>query len=502
MELLSNLDIGFHAALSLNNLVFCFIGVLVGTAIGMLPGLGPLATIAMLLPLTYTLEPVTGLIMIAGIYYGAQYGGSTTAILVNLPGESSAVVSCIDGHQMARKGRAGAALAIAALGSFFAGTVATLLIAAFSPALAEVAFLFGPVEYFAMMVLGLTAATLLAHGSFIKGVAMVLTGLILGLVGADVNSGTYRFTFGSFSLTEGIEFVAVAMGLFAFTDIVTNMRNDQMTREVKAPSLRSLTMTGKEFRQSIFPAIRGTGIGSLLGLLPGGGAMISSFASYALEKRVSRHPEEFGHGAIAGLAGPEAANNAGAQTSFIPMLTLGIPSNGVMALMIGALMVHNISPGPYVMVSNPEIFWGLIASMWIGNAMLVVLNLPLIPLWVRLIQVHYWVLFPIILVVCCVGLYSIQNNTLAIYFAAGFTLLGCLFWRMRAEAAPLLLGFILGPLMEEHFRRSLLLSEGDLSIFYRSPLSVLMLSIAAVMCLIILLPQIRQGRKVAFEEEA
>ena len=501
MEFLSNLELGFNAALSINNLVFCLIGVVVGTAVGMLPGLGPLATIAMLLPLTYTLEPVTGLIMIAGIYYGAQYGGSTTAILVNLPGESSGVVTCLDGHQLARKGRAGAALAIAALGSFFAGTAATALIAAFSPALAEVAFLFGPVEYFAIMVLGLTAATLLAHGSFIKGVAMVLTGLILGLVGGDVNSGTYRFTFGSFALTEGIEFVAVAMGMFAFTDIVNNMRNEQ-ARKVKAPSLRSLTMTGEEFRQSIFPVIRGTSLGSLLGLLPGGGAMISSFASYALEKRVSRRPEEFGHGAVAGLAGPEAANNAGAQTSFIPMLTLGIPSNGVMALMIGALMVHNISPGPYVMVSNPEIFWGLIASMWIGNVMLVVLNLPLIPLWVRLIQVPYWVLFPIILAVCCVGLYSIQNNVTPIYFAAAFTVLGCLFWRIRAEAAPLLLGFILGPLMEEHFRRSLLLSNGDISIFYRSPLSVVMLSVAAIMCLVILLPQIRRGRKAAFEEEA
>ena len=501
MEFLSNLELGFNAALSINNLVFCLIGVVVGTAVGMLPGLGPLATIAMLLPLTYTLEPVTGLIMIAGIYYGAQYGGSTTAILVNLPGESSGVVTCLDGHQLARKGRAGAALAIAALGSFFAGTAATALIAAFSPALAEVAFLFGPVEYFAIMVLGLTAATLLAHGSFIKGVAMVLTGLILGLVGGDVNSGTYRFTFGSFALTEGIEFVAVAMGMFAFTDIVNNMRNEQ-ARKVKAPSLRSLTMTGEEFRQSIFPVIRGTSLGSLLGLLPGGGAMISSFASYALEKRVSRRPEEFGHGAVAGLAGPEAANNAGAQTSFIPMLTLGIPSNGVMALMIGALMVHNISPGPYVMVSNPEIFWGLIASMWIGNVMLVVLNLPLIPLWVRLIQVPYWVLFPIILAVCCVGLYSIQNNVTPISFAAAFTVLGCLFWRIRAEAAPLLLGFILGPLMEEHFRRSLLLSNGDISIFYRSPLSVVMLSVAAIMCLVILLPQIRRGRKAAFEEEA
>ena len=501
MDLFTNLGIGFDAALSLNNLTFCFVGVLVGTAIGILPGLGPLATIAMLLPLTYSLEPVTGLIMIAGIYYGAQYGGSTTAILVNLPGESSAIVSCLDGHQMARKGRAGAALAIAAIGSFFAGTVATLLIAGFSPILAEVAFLFGPVEYFAMMVLGLTAATLLAHGSFIKGVAMVLTGLILGLVGADVNSGTYRFTFGSFSLTEGIEFVAVAMGLFAFTDIVTNIRNNT-AREVTAPTLGNLWMSRKEAKQAAFPVLRGTMIGSVLGLLPGGGAMISSFASYAMEKRLSRHPEEFGHGAVAGLAGPEAANNAGAQTSFIPMLTLGIPSNGVMALMIGALMVHNIAPGPFVMISNPDIFWGLIASMWIGNAILVVLNLPLIPLWVRLIRVNYWILFPIILTVCCVGLYSIGNRVLPIYFAAGFTLLGCLFWRMRAEAAPLLLGFILGPLMEEHFRRALLLSNGDVAIFYQSPLSVVMLSAAAIICVIVLLPQIRRGRSAAFVEEA
>lgn len=500
MEFLNNLALGFETAFSLTNLMFCFIGVLVGTAIGILPGLGPLATIAMLLPLTYALPPVSGLIMIAGIYYGAQYGGSTTAILVNIPGESSSVVSCLDGHQMARKGRAGAALAIAALGSFFAGTVATMLIAAFSPALAEVAFLFGPVEYFAMMVLGLTAATLLAHGSFIKGVAMVITGLILGLVGADVNSGTYRFTFGSFSLTEGIEFVAVAMGLFAFTDIVNNIRDDQ-TRKVIAPTFGNLWMNGKEAREAALPVARGTAIGSLLGLLPGGGAMISSFASYAIEKRVSRRPEEFGHGAVAGLAGPEAANNAGAQTSFIPMLTLGVPSNGVMALMIGALMVHNIAPGPYVMISHPQVFWGVIASMWIGNALLVVLNLPLIPLWVRLIQVNYWILYPIILTVCCVGLFSIDNRVLPIYFAAAFTLLGCLFWRARAECAPLLLGFILGPMMEEHFRRSLLLSNGDLAIFYQRPLSIAMLSVAAMMSVVVLLPRVRRSRSKVFSEE-
>ncbi|WP_225028205.1 tripartite tricarboxylate transporter permease [Xinfangfangia pollutisoli] len=501
MELFDNLLIGFHSALSLTNLAFCLIGVMVGTAIGILPGLGPLATIAMLLPLTYTLAPVTGLIMIAGIYYGAQYGGSTTAILVNLPGESSSIVTCLDGHQMARKGRAGAALAIAALGSFFAGTVATVLIAGFSPLLAGVGFLFGPVEYFALMVLGLTAATLLAHGSFLKGVAMVLTGLILGLVGADVNSGAYRFTFGYFSLTEGIEFVAIAMGLFAFTDVVMNIRRDQ-TRDVMAPSLTNLWITKAEAAEAALPVIRGTALGAFMGLLPGGGAMMSSFASYALEKRLSKRPETFGHGAIAGLAGPEAANNAGAQTSFIPMLTLGIPSNGVMALMIGALMVHNIAPGPFVMVSNPEVFWGLIASMWVGNAMLVILNLPLIPLWIRLIRVSYWILYPVILTVCCVGLYSIGNSTLPIWFAAGFTLLGCLFWRMRAEAAPLLLGFILGPMMEEHFRRALLLSQGDPAIFWQRPMSLAMLGLAFLLCLLVVVPQLRRGRAEAFTEEA
>jgi putative tricarboxylic transport membrane protein len=500
MEIISNLQIGMAAALSLTNLAYCFLGVLIGTAIGILPGLGPLATIAMLLPITYPLEPVTGLIMLAGIYYGAQYGGSTTAILVNLPGESSSVVTCLDGHQMARKGRAGAALAIAALGSFFAGCVATLLIAAFSPPLAEVAFLFGPVEYFAMMVLGLTAATLLAHGSFIKGVAMVITGLILGLVGADVNSGTYRFTFGFFELTEGIEFIAVAMGLFAFTDIVTNSRQDH-ARDVITPKFRNLWLTAAEARQAVVPVLRGTAIGSLLGLLPGGGAMISSFTSYAVEKRFSKTPGDFGHGAVAGLAGPEAANNAGAQTSFIPMLTLGIPSNGVMALMIGAMMVHNIAPGPQVMVSNREVFWGVVASMWVGNAMLVILNLPLIPLWVRLIRVQYWILFPIILAVCCVGLYSIQNSVIPIYFAAGFALLGCLFYRFRAEAAPLLLGFILGPMMEENFRRALLLSNGSPSIFYESPMSLGMLLAAAALCLVVIVPQIRSRRTEAFTEE-
>ncbi len=500
MELFSNIELGMQAALSVHNLLYCFLGVLIGTAIGILPGLGPLATIAMLLPITYTLEPVTGLIMLAGIYYGAQYGGSTTAILVNLPGESSAIVTCLDGHQMARKGRAGAALAIAALASFFAGSVATLLIAAFSPALAEVAFLFGPVEYFAMMVLGLTAATLLAHGSFIKGVGMVMVGLILGLVGADVNSGTYRFTFGSFELTEGIEFIAVAMGLFAFTDIVTNVRQEQ-AKDVISPAFRNLWLTASEARQAAVPMIRGTAIGSMLGLLPGGGAMISSFASYAIEKRLSKTPKTFGRGAIAGLAGPEAANNAGAQTSFIPMLTLGVPSNGVMALMIGAMMVHNIAPGPYVMITNPDVFWGLIASMWIGNAMLVVLNLPLIPLWVKLIRVHYWILYPIILAVCCVGLYSIQNRAFPIYFAAGFAVLGCLFYRMRCEAAPLRLGFILGPMMEETFRRALLLSNGSPSIFYERPLSLGMLLAAAALCALVVVPQFRASRSEAFTEE-
>jgi TctA family transporter len=498
--MLEHLAAGFSTALSLQNSVFCFIGVLLGTAIGVLPGLGPLATIAMLLPMTYALEPVSALIMLAGIYYGAQYGGSTTAILVNLPGESSSVVTCLDGHQMARNGRAGAALAIAALGSFFAGTVGTLLIAAFSPVLSQLALSFGPAEYFSLMVLGLIAAVVLASGGMLKAIAMVLVGLLLGSVGTDVSSGVQRFTFGSFELVDGIDFVALAMGLFAFSDIMANARSSG-ARALSTESIGGLWPNREEFRASWPAVLRGTALGSVLGLLPGGGATLSSFASYTIEKKLSATPERFGRGAPAGVAAPEAANNAGAQSSFIPMLTLGIPSNGVMALMIGALMIHDIVPGPQVMTANADLFWALVASMWIGNLMLVVINLPLIGLWVKLLKVPYVILFPAILVFSTVGLFSVKNSVGAIYAGAIIGILGYLLSRLKCEPAPLLLGFILGPMVEEYMRRALLLSRGDPSVFVTRPLSAAMLALAAVLLVTIVSPLVRRKREEIFVED-
>ncbi|MFN7667210.1 MAG: tripartite tricarboxylate transporter permease, partial [Burkholderiales bacterium] len=462
MELLSNLELGFSTAFTLQNLFYCFIGVLLGTLIGVLPGIGPIATIAMLLPITYVLPPVAALIMLAGIYYGAQYGGSTTAILVNLPGESSSVVTCLDGYQMARKGRAGAALAIAGLGSFFAGTVATLILAAFAPVLSELAFKFGPAEYFSLMVLGLVGAVVLASGSLTKALAMIVLGLIIGLIGTDVNSGAQRFTFEIPELSDGIGFVIIAMGVFGFAEIISNLEQKEH-REVFTSKVGSLMPNKEEFKRAAPAALRGTALGSILGVLPGGGALLSAFASYTLEKKLSKHPEEFGKGAPEGVAGPESANNAGAQTSFIPLLTLGIPPNAVMALMVGAMTIHNIQPGPQVMTSNPALFWGLIASMWIGNLMLIVLNLPLIGIWIKLLSVPYRVLYPAILLFCCVGVYSLNNNVFEVALTVLFGVVGWLFIKLKCEPAPLLLGFILGPLMEENLRRALLLSRGDWS---------------------------------------
>ncbi|MCA3174047.1 MAG: tripartite tricarboxylate transporter permease, partial [Burkholderiales bacterium] len=478
MELLSNLELGFSTAFTLQNLFYCFIGVLLGTLIGVLPGIGPIATIAMLLPITYVLPPVAALIMLAGIYYGAQYGGSTTAILVNLPGESSSVVTCLDGYQMARKGRAGAALAIAGLGSFFAGTVATLILAAFAPVLSELAFKFGPAEYFSLMVLGLVGAVVLASGSLTKALAMIVLGLIIGLIGTDVNSGAQRFTFEIPELSDGIGFVIIAMGVFGFAEIISNLEQKEH-REVFTSKVGSLMPNKEEFKRAAPAALRGTALGSILGVLPGGGALLSAFASYTLEKKLSKHPEEFGKGAPEGVAGPESANNAGAQTSFIPLLTLGIPPNAVMALMVGAMTIHNIQPGPQVMTSNPALFWGLIASMWIGNLMLIVLNLPLIGIWIKLLSVPYRVLYPAILLFCCVGVYSLNNNVFEVALTVLFGVVGWLFIKLKCEPAPLLLGFILGPLMEENLRRALLLSRGDWSTFVTRPLSLGLL-VAAV----------------------
>jgi TctA family transporter len=491
-SLLGNLAIGFSAAATVENLLYCFIGVTLGTLIGVLPGIGPLATIAMLLPATYKMtDPTSALIMLAGIYYGAQYGGSTTAILVNLPGESSSVVTTLDGYQMARRGRAGPALAIAAIGSFFAGTVATFMIAAFAPPLAEVAFKFGPAEYFSLMVLGLIAAVVLAHGSIIKALAMVVLGLLLGMIGTDVNSGVARFSFDIPELSDGIEFVAVAMGMFGFAEIILNLEQREK-REVFTSKVGGLMPSASEFKQSVFPMIRGTALGSFLGILPGGGAVLSSFSAYALEKKLSKTPERFGKGAIEGVAGPEAANNAGAQTSFIPMLTLGIPTTPVMALMVAAMMIHNIQPGPQVMTSNPTLFWGLIASMWVGNLLLVILNLPLIGLWIKLLSVPYRVLFPAILLFCCIGAYSINNNVFDVFMTIPFAILGYLFKKFDCEPAPLLLGFVLGKLMEEYLRRALTISR---------PLSATLLAIAAVLLVLVFLPAISKKREEAFQED-
>jgi TctA family transporter len=500
MDLLNNLTLGFQTALSLQNLLYCFGGVILGTVIGVLPGLGPVPTIAMLMPVTYALQPVSALIMLAGIYYGAQYGGSTTSILVNLPGESSSVVTCLDGYQMARQGRAGAALAIAAIGSFFAGTVATVVVAGFAPPLSDLAFKFGPAEYFSLMVLGLIGAVVLAHGSVLKAVAMIVLGLLLGLVGMDVNTGVPRYSFRIPELMDGINFVVVAMGLFAFSEILTNLERTGK-REVFTDKVAGLWMSKAEFKEAAPAILRGTALGSILGVLPGGGAVLASFASYSVEKKCSRTPERFGRGAIAGVAGPESANNAGAQTSFIPMLTLGIPPNAVMALMVGAMTIHNIQPGPQVMSRDPQLFWGLIASMWVGNFALVVLNLPLIGVWIRLLTVPYRLLYPAILLFCAIGVYSVQNNTFDVLLTIPFGVLGYIFVKLGCEPAPLILGFILGPMMEENLRRALLLSLGDPSVLVTRPLSAALLLAAGALLVMVLLPAIRQKREQIFVED-
>ncbi|MDH4191694.1 MAG: tripartite tricarboxylate transporter permease [Betaproteobacteria bacterium] len=499
MEILDNLLLGFSVAISPINLLYCLIGVLLGTLIGVLPGVGPLATIAMLLPITFNLNPVAALIMLAGIYYGAQYGGSTTAILVNIPGESSSVVTCLDGYQMARQGRAGPALAVAALSSFFAGCVATLLIAFAAPPLAEVALKFGPAEYFSLMVLGLVAAVVLAHGSLIKAIGMVILGLLMGLAGTDVNSGVLRFTFDVPELSDGIGFVVVAMGMFGTAEIVANLEH-KGTREVFTGKVKHLFPTKDDLKRSWAPVLRGTALGSFLGILPGGGALLSSFAAYTVEKKISKHPEQFGKGAIEGVAAPEAANNAGAQTSFIPMLTLGIPGNGVMALMIGALMIQGIAPGPQVMTEKPELFWGLIASMWVGNLLLVVLNLPMIGIWIKLLTVPYRLLYPAILVFMAVGVFSLSNNAFDVLIMAIFGILGYVCIKLECEPAPMILGFILGPLMEENLRRAMLLARGDATVFFTKPISAGFMFAAILLLVLIALPAMRKKREEAFVE--
>jgi TctA family transporter len=502
MELLNNLALGFSVALSWVNLAYAFGGAVLGTLIGVLPGLGPVATIAMLLPSIYALEPTPALIMLAGIYYGSQYGGSTTAILINVPGESASVVTAIDGYQMARKGRAGAALAAAGLGSFFAGCVGTIVIAAFAPPLTELAFKFGPAEYFSLMVLGLIGAVVLASGSLIKAIAMIILGLLIGQINTDVISGVPRYSFDIPELTDGLGFVAIAMGIFGFGEIIANLGQPAEHRQVFTKNVTGLWPTKEDFRNAFPAVLRGTSLGSMLGVLPGGGALLSSFAAYTVEKKMKMRPGEvpFGKGNIRGIAGPESANNAGAQTSFIPMLTLGIPPNAVMALMVGAMTIKGIQPGPQVMTSNPELFWGLIASMWLGNLMLIILNLPLIGIWIKLLTVPYRFLFPAIMSFCCIGLYTLNNNNFDVYMGALFAIIGYVFYKLGCEPAPLLLGFILGPMMEENLRRALLLSRGDWTTFMTRPLSAGLLIAAALMVVVVMLPSIKSKRQEAFQE--
>jgi putative tricarboxylic transport membrane protein len=500
MELLDNLALGFGVAFSFQNLTYALLGCLLGTLIGVLPGIGPVATIAMLLPITFHLPPTASLIMLAGIYYGAQYGGSTTSILVNLPGEAASVVTCLDGYQMARKGRAGAALSISAVGSFFAGTVGTFIIVMFAEPLTRMAQKFGPADYCSLMALGLVAAVILASGSVIKAIAMIFLGLLFGLVGTDVNTGAQRFTFDIPELSDGIDFAPIAMGLFGIAEIVVNLER-HLSRSGGTIKVGSLWPTGEEIRRAIPAALRGTLLGSALGVLPGGGPTLGAFSAYTLEKKISKNPSEFGKGAVEGVASPEAANNAAAQTSFIPMLTLGIPSNAVMALMVGAMIIQGIQPGPEVMTKKPDLFWGMIASMWIGNAMLVIINLPLIGMWVRLLTVPYRFLYPAILLFCCIGAYSLQNSTFHVLMVAIFGVVGYIFLKLGCEGAPFLLGLVLGPQMEEYFRRAMLLSRGDPMVFLQRPISLGLLITTAFLLLLMALPSFKKARQEAFQEE-
>jgi putative tricarboxylic transport membrane protein len=500
VELLDNLALGLSTALQPENLLWCFVGVLLGTLVGVLPGIGPTATIAMLLPITFNFEPVTALIMLAGIYYGAQYGGSTTAVLINMPGESSSAVTAIDGHEMAKQGRAGPALATAALGSFFAGTVGTLVVVLFAPGLAAFALRFGPAEYFSLVVLGLIASIALARGSTVKALGMVLLGLLFGTVGQDQFTATPRFTLGARELYGGLNFVSVAVGVFGVAEILRNLETEK-TRNVVVESVKGLLLSRADIRSIVAPVLRGTALGSVLGVLPGGGHILAAFASYTLEKRVSKKPRRFGHGAIEGVAGPESANNAAAQTSFIPLLTLGLPAHPVMALMVGAFIIHGIQPGPNVVLEQPVLFWGLVVSMWVGNLMLVLLNLPLIGVWVQLLKVRYNVLFPAIVAFACIGVFSLNQNAYHVFAIALFGIVGYVLVKLGCDAAPLLLGFVLGPLLEQHLRRALIVSQGDPTIFLRRPISMVLL-IGAVMALVIaILPAIRRKREVVFQEE-
>ena len=491
MDFLSNLVLGFGVALSLQNLAYCFVGVALGTLIGVLPGVGPLVTIAMLFPVTFHLQPLPAIIMLSGIFYGAQYGGSTTSILVNLPGETASAVTCIDGYRMARQGRAGPALATAALASFFAGCVGTLLIAVVGPTLGDWALKFGAAEYTSLMLMALVASAVMTQGDAVKGLAMVVLGLLIGVVGVDVNSGMARYSFGIPELVDGIGFTVVAVGLFAVAEIVVNLESRE-PREVYAGKVTGLMPTAADIKDAAWPTVRGTAIGSFFGVLPGTGPALSSFATYMLEKKIAKDPSRFGQGAIEGVAAPEAANNAAAQTAFIPMLTLGIPASATMAVMLSALTMQGIATGPQVMESKPELFWGLIASMWIGNCLLVILNLPLVGIWVKLLSVPYRWLFPSIILFCCIGNYAVSNNPFDVYLCAVIGVLGYVLVKLECEPAPLLLGYVLGPLLEENLRRALLISRGDPTVFFTRPISLVFMIATVLILVVMIAPALRK----------
>lgn len=502
MDLVDNIVLGFSVAFQWQNLFFCFVGVLIGTLIGVLPGLGPVGAMAILLPITYGISPVTAIVMLAGIYYGAQYGGSTTSILVGIPGESSAVVTALDGHQMALQGRAGPALGIAAFGSFIAGTVAIIGLMLMSGPLVKFALKFGPAEYFSLMLLGLIILTYLAQKSMVKALLMASVGVVLGLVGLDSITGMPRFTADMPELLDGIGIAPLAMGLFGVSEILLNIERE-IKRSVVVKRVKNLLPNLQDWKDSAAPMARGTAIGYLVGILPGGGTVLSSFLSYGVEKRLSKEPEKFGKGAIAGVAGPEASNNAAAQAGFIPLLSLGIPASAVMGILLGALMIHGIQPGPLLMRNEPELFWGVIASMYIGNIMLLVLNLPMIGLWVRLLMVPYSVLFPIILFVALTGAFVVNGSILDLYLMLGFGVLGYFMRKFDYEPAPLILAFVLAPILEISLRQSLIISGGDISIFFVRPISLTLLVISALLLLSALIPSVRSKREkiVAQAEE-
>jgi putative tricarboxylic transport membrane protein len=499
-DLFSNLGQGFSVAFSLQNIWFCFVGAFLGTLVGALPGVGPIATIAILLPITFQLDPTGALIMLAGIYYGAQYGGSLTAILLKLPGEISSVVTTIDGHEMARQGRAGEALAVAAIGSFIAGTAATLIIAIGAPPLSYLAQNFHPADYFALMLLGLVLATALTQGPMLKGIAMVLLGVLLSLVGTDVTSGALRYTMGFPMLADGIGVVPLAMGLFGIAEIAVNLETIKDSRAGLSDKVSRVRISRESWRRALPAIFRGTGIGSVLGLLPGSGNILGAFASYLAEKRLTKYPHEFGKGAIEGVAGPESANNAGAQTAFIPMLTLGIPSNAVTAMMVGALVIHGITPGPQVITANADLFWGLVVSMWLGNAMLLVINLPLIGLWIRVLDIPYRFLFPAIVLFCCIGSYAVSYSAFDVLLTAFFGVVGYVLKKLGFEPMPLVLAYVLGAPMEENLRRALLLSRGDPVTFIEHPMALVFLILTGVLLVAGLMPRFTRVRDRAIQD--